>query len=122
MPKVLLVEDDKLMADLYEAILTSHNYDVENVANGKIALEKASSWHPDLIVLDLMMPAMSGLEVLKYLKAEKKTEKIPVIVFSNLLDEKAADQCMEAGAARFALKSDYQPHAFVEMVKEVLAA
>lgn len=120
MATVLLVEDDSLMADLYGSILTINKFTVEHVSTGKLVLEKAKETKPIIIILDLMMPDMNGLEAIEQLKKDPETKGIPVIMFSNYIDNEIMQQAMDKGAARYAVKSEYKPHAFLELIKEVL--
>jgi CheY-like chemotaxis protein len=119
-PTVLLVEDDSLMADLYGSILTINKFKVENITSGKIVHETAKELQPVIIILDLMMPDMNGLEVLDALKADENTKHIPTIMFSNYIDSDIMQQALDKGADRYAVKSEFKPHAFLELVKEVL--
>ena len=117
---ILLVEDDPLMADLYEATLGMGGYQVRKLFSGEEVMSDARAVRPVLIVLDLMMPRISGMDVLAKLKSDAATRDIPVVISSNLLDPAIAEKALEAGAARYALKSEYRPKEFVELVKEVI--
>ncbi len=117
---ILLVEDDPLISDLYGSVLELGGYVADKLTDGTKVLEHVKESPPALIVLDLMMPKMSGMEVLDLLKADKEACAIPVIMFSNLLDNKAAQQAVEKGAVKYALKSDYPPRAFIILLHEVL--
>lgn len=86
-PLILVVEDDDASRELLEVTLTQEGYRVASVTNGKEALELASKLKPFAITLDIMMPGMSGWDVLKHLKLEKQTHDIPVII-TTMLDEK----------------------------------
>ncbi|WP_269850497.1 response regulator [Methanosarcina horonobensis] len=86
-PLILVVEDDDASRELLEVTLTQEGYRVASVPSGKEALELANEMKPLAITLDIMMPGMNGWDVLKYLKLEKQTHDIPVIIIS-MLDEK----------------------------------
>jgi CheY-like chemotaxis protein len=120
MRTVLLVEDDPLIADLYGTVLELGGFKMEKLSDPVAVLDHVLETPPDLVVLDLMMPHLSGMDVLDQLKAHPETEHIPVIMFSNLLDGEASQQAIDKGAARYALKSNYPPRAFINLVKEVL--
>jgi CheY-like chemotaxis protein len=122
MPKhIILVEDDPLISDLYATILKSGGYDVTPVLSSEKAVDVITKIQPTLIVLDLMMPLMDGMEVLTNLQIKKETKHIPVVMFSNILDPQIEKQALEKGALKFALKSDYyRPKMFLEMIGEVL--
>jgi len=83
---ILLVDDDPLVIRMYQNKLTKDGYIVNTASNGEEALIQIMKKKPDLILLDVMMPKMNGVETLKRLKAEEKTEMIPVIILTNLGD------------------------------------
>jgi CheY-like chemotaxis protein len=110
MRTVLLVEDSKLLRTDREHILQRAGYRVITAVDGVQAVIQAYDNHPDLILLDLMLPKLDGASVLRTLKADPATAKIPVIVVT-ALSEKNQSKLMEAGAAAFLekgllLKSD----------------
>lgn len=122
MTKLLIVEDDPLMSRLYQKIFTFEKYEVVLARDGAEGLEKARSESPTLILLDVMMPKMNGLQVLEKLKADPATKKIPVIVLTNLAGEKDAETAMLKGAVKYIVKSEYDPKEVSKMVKEILLA
>ncbi len=103
-PRILVVDDNTTNIDLIKKQLNGNHYDFESATNGFDALDKIKSWHPDLLLLDLMMPGMSGYEVCKTVKADKDFRFIPVIVISALseLDDKL--KAIDIGADEFLLK------------------
>ena len=122
MAKVLLVEDDPLMVRMYQRKLLSDNYDVGVAVNGEEGLVKIRSFRPDLILLDIMMPKLNGLEVLERMKADPTVAHIPVIILTNLGgSQDDVDRGLELGAVAYLVKSAYRPDEVVKKVKEVLA-
>ena len=121
MAKLLIVEDDPLMSRMYQKIFTFEKYEVELAHDGQEGLDKAREFKPTLILLDVMMPKMNGLELLGKLKADPDLKKIPVVMLTNLAGEKDAEEALAAGAVKYIIKSEYDPKAIAEMVKEVLA-
>ena len=121
MAKILIVEDDALMRRLYEKIFRFEGYEVELAENGEEGLTKARTTGPTLILLDVMMPKMNGLEVLERLKADNDTKTIPVVVLTNLAGEKDAEVALSKGAVKYIIKSEQEPKQIADMVKEVLA-
>ena len=121
MPKVLIIEDDPLMIRLYQKVFKFEGYDVEVAANGEEGLQKVASFTPTLVLLDIMMPKMNGLEVLEKMKADEKTKKIPVVVLTNLAGQQDAETAIAKGAVKYIVKSEYEPKEVVKMVKEILA-
>jgi DNA-binding response OmpR family regulator len=104
---ILVVDDDPLISRMYEHKLTADGYDVDTAPDGKVALEKIQSKKPDLILLDVMMPKLNGVETLKAIKAEKKFSHVPVIFLTNLTDN--ADDvknAKELGALDYLVKAD----------------
>jgi CheY-like chemotaxis protein len=123
MTKILITEDDPLMLRMYQKIFTLEKYEVEIATNGEEALEKvrAAAEKPALILLDIMMPKMNGLETLDKLKANPDTQKIPVVMLTNLAGQQDAEEALLKGAVKYIIKSEYEPKQVVDMVKEVLA-
>lgn len=121
MAKILIIEDDSLISRLYQKAFTFEGYKVSVASNGKKGLEKAKSVVPTLILLDIMMPEMNGLQVLDKLKADEKLKKIPVVVLTNLAGTQDADKALAKGAVKYIIKSEYDPKKVVSMVKGILA-
>ncbi|MCL2880137.1 MAG: response regulator, partial [Treponema sp.] len=80
--KILIVDDEKINLDFFEVMLTKLGFVVEEANDGIEALEKVKKFFPDLILLDNVMPRMSGWEVTKQLKGDPKYHAIPIIMFS----------------------------------------
>ncbi len=121
MARILIIEDDPLMSRMYQKIFTFEGYEVELADNGADGLEKVRSQKPNLILLDIMMPKMNGLEVLSKLKSDPATKALPVVILTNLAGEKDAETAMSKGAVKYIVKSEYEPKQVANMVKEVLA-
>jgi CheY-like chemotaxis protein len=121
MSKVLIVEDDPLISRMYQKIFTFEKFEVEVAANGEEALAKVTSFNPELVLLDVMMPKMNGLQVLELLKAQDSTKNIPIVMLTNLAGQQDAETALAKGAVKYIIKSEYEPKQVVEMVKEVLA-
>ena len=121
MAKILIIEDDPLMSRMYQKIFSFEGYEVDIANNGMDGLEKVRSQKPDLILLDIMMPKMNGLEVLSKLKSDPETKSLPVVILTNLAGEKDAETAMSKGAVKYIVKSEYEPKQVANMVKEVLA-
>lgn len=119
MSKILLVEDDPMIAEIYMKKLESAGMEVENATNGMEVLVKTKKNDYDLILLDLVMPEMGGLDVLKKLKSTEKSDfKAKVVIFSNLSEERK--RALEEGADGFILKSQFNPSQLVEEVNRIL--
>lgn len=122
MAKVLLVEDDPLMVRMYQRKLTNDGYEVDVAVNGEEGLVKIRSFRPDLVLLDIMMPKLDGLQVLERVKADPTIAAIPVVVLTNLGgSQEDIERGLELGAVAYLVKSAYRPDEVVTKVKEVLA-
>jgi CheY-like chemotaxis protein len=121
MAKILIVEDDPLMSRMYQKIFTFEGYAVEMAGDGEEGLEKARSSKPTLMLMDIMMPKMNGLEALEKLKADPETKAIPVIMLTNLAGQQDAETALSKGAIKYIIKSEYDPKQVANMIKEILA-
>jgi CheY-like chemotaxis protein len=121
MPKILLVEDDGLMSRMYGRIFVHEGYTVEIAADGEAGFVKAKEFQPDLILLDVMMPKMNGLELIQKLKEDERTRHIMVVLLTNLGIQEKLDEAMQLGAAGVIAKSNHSPEEVTKMVAEFLA-
>ena len=120
--RVLLAEDDRFLRKAAETPLKRQGYAVLATADGEEALRVARTDAPDLILLDLIMPKLNGFDVLRALKGDAATADIPVIILSNLGQDRDVQQAMEAGAAAYLVKADLSLQALVRRVEDALAA
>jgi len=120
MIKVLLVEDDPLISRMYLKVFTFEGFEVQLAENGQLGLDKLADFQPDIILLDVMMPVMNGLQMLEKLKADPATKTIPVIMLTNLADANTAEDTASGGALRYIVKSTYDPGDIAAMVKDIL--
>lgn len=121
MKRILIVEDDTYLRDLYKELLETEGYTVEVGVDGEEGLVKAAAGGYDLILLDVMMPKLNGLEMLSELK-KKHVEKPngAIILLTNLGHDPIVHQAMDEGAQDFLVKSDITPGEFVQKVKAFL--
>lgn len=115
--RVLLVEDDSEMANLYREILQENFFDCEIARDASDCLELARTYHPNLIILDLMLPGMSGLGLLRQLKHIPICKNIPIVILSSLNDDEIAGETLELGAAAYLTKA-IPSGQLVSMVRE----
>ena len=115
--KILIVEDDFFIRDLYEKQFTKEGYAVESVPDAEQGLEKIKSAPPNLVLLDLMLPKMSGLDLLKILKADNNLKTVPVVILTNLGQDQAIKQGFDLGADGYLIKSAYTPSQVVNEVR-----
>jgi len=118
---VLVVEDTELLRRMYSDRLTQDGYRVLLAADGLEALSILRSDTPDLILLDLVMPKMSGLEVLDLLKKDPRLAPIPVIVLSNLGQEADIARGVEMGAVDYLVKNDAKPSDIAAKIAEYVS-
>jgi len=119
MAKILIVEDDEVLRDVYREIFDRENFLVETAADGQEGVEKIVSFMPNVVLLDIIMPKMSGFDVLKALKDNPLFKNIRIIVLTNVqLDSQ--DLVKSWGASYVFLKTDITPGQIVEKVKDVL--
>src|SRR5258708_5668278 len=121
MTKVLIIEDDPLMSRMYQKIFLFEKFEVEVAHDGEEGFEKAKTVKPTIVLCDIMMPKMNGLQVLEKLKLDPETKAIPVIMLTNLASEKDAENAMMKGAIKYIIKSQYEPKQITDMVKEIVA-
>src|SRR5580658_1933386 len=117
--KILLVEDSKPIRRENESALSKAGYEVICAEDGETALRLAKEHHPDLVLLDMILPKMSGPEVLKRLKSEPATAEIPVVVLSGL-SEKNRDKLMEDGAEEYLEKNALMPGPGINLLPKEL--
>ena len=120
MAKLVIVEDDPLILRMYKKVFTFEGHDVETATNGADGIKKIKDTKPTLVLLDIMMSEMNGLEVLDKLKSDDETKNIPVIVLTNLAGEKDAETALAKGAVRYLIKSEHDPKEVNDIVNEVL--
>ncbi|HXL45102.1 MAG TPA: response regulator [Candidatus Binatia bacterium] len=119
--RVLLAEDDRFLRRAAEARLRRHGLEVLTAADGEEALRVARAEPLDLVLLDVVMPKLQGFEVLKALKQDAATARIPVIVLSNLGQERDVAQAMALGAVAFLIKANLSLQDLVDRVDAALA-
>lgn len=122
MPKILIVEDDQYIREMYALILKKEGYEVVEAPDGSAGLTEAKGGGYSVILLDLMMPQMDGLTFLKELKkTAPDANNGPIIIMSNLAYNEAKDEAMQLGATDFFVKADLDPKEIVALVKKALA-
>jgi CheY-like chemotaxis protein len=119
--RVLLAEDDRFLRRAAEASLRRHGLEVLTAADGEEALRIARAEPLDLILLDVMMPKLDGFEVLSALKQDDATARIPVLVLSNLGQERDVAQAKALGAVAFLVKANLSLQDLVDRVDAALA-
>lgn len=116
MTKVLIVEDDPMISEIYQKKFSDSGFEVLAVDSGEKALTLNKTEKIDVMMLDLIMPKMDGFEVIKNIRESKINPEMKIFIFSNLSQKEDQDRAMKLGADVFIIKADYAPS---ELVKEI---
>ena len=104
--RILLVEDDRFLRRACEASLRQRGYTVTTAADGEEGLRAARADHPDLVLLDMLMPKLSGLDVLRALRGEDGTRSLPVVILSNSSREQDVQEVSALGISGYFVKAN----------------
>ncbi len=119
--RVLLVEDDDALANVYVTRLQAEGLDIRRVANGEDALASALAYHPDLVLLDVMMPKVSGFDVLDILRNTPETANLKIIMLTALSQESDRERAESLGVDEYLVKSQVVIADVVEHIKRHLS-
>ncbi len=117
---ILIVEDEAYIRDPYTEVLKGAGYQVSVAEDGEEALDKMSNGSYDLILLDVMLPKLDALQVLKNLDQKHAIPKAPIIILTNLANDPVIKELMKFGVSSYLLKVDTNPGQLVEKAKEIL--
>lgn len=120
--KVAIVEDDQTISQMYRFKFEAEGYQVETAENGKLGLALAEDMKPDIILLDLMMPEMTGDQMLAKMRATSWGKNIKVIILTNMGEQEIPEDVRKMGVEAVILKADMTPRQVAELVKKHLAA
>lgn len=120
MKKLLIIEDDQVVANIYRHKFAVEGYQVDVALDGLAGLEKVRHFRPDVVILDLLLPGVSGVEVLKQLRAETEYAKLPVVVFSNTYLSSIMQEAWKAGATQCLSKANCSPRQLIDGVRNAL--
>jgi DNA-binding response OmpR family regulator len=118
--RLLLVEDDRFLRRACEASLRQRGYDVLTAADGEEGLRLARTETPDLVLLDLLLPKLTGLEVLRSLRGDAATRELPVLILSNSSREQDVSEITRLGVAGYLVKADLSLKALGDRVARIL--
>lgn len=118
--KVLIIDDDENLGAIFETALQKAGLETVFALNGKSGIDKAKSERPDLILLDQVLPDISGNEVLRTLKMDSHTQSIPVLMLSNFSQEELVKEAINNGAMDYIFKYQVEPQDLVNKVKQAL--
>lgn len=122
MAKVAIIEDDIAISQMYRIKFEAEEYEVETAENGKLGLALCEEMQPDIVLLDIMMPEMTGDEMLEQMRATEWGKDIKVIVLTNMGESEVPDKIKELNVDTFILKANMTPRQVAELVKEKLAS
>jgi two-component system alkaline phosphatase synthesis response regulator PhoP len=119
--KIILVEDDLFLHELYAETLTNAGYAVVSAKDGEEGLKKIkANTDAKLILLDLMLPKINGIDVLKEIKKDPNTKNLSVIVLTNLNEQPIIQDALKSGANAYLVKVDYTPLEVIDMVRQYI--
>jgi len=121
MKKILILEDDPTVGFIYKTRLQKEGYEVDLVTDGQAGFYRIYDFLPDAVLLDLMLPKMNGVEILKKIRTDTKFSKLPILVFTNAYVTNMISDCFLAGATRVFNKSVLTPKKLAESLQELLA-
>mgnify|MGYP002624436610 CR=1 FL=1 len=119
-PRILIVDDEPDVVEMFTRALEGEHFEVLQAFDGISAVDMAVNDHPDLILLDIMMPMMSGYEVLGQLRSDPQTQQIPVICVTSAHSPEARAQSKAAGAQAILVKP-FRPAELIAQVRRLLA-
>lgn len=117
--KILLIEDDEALCQIYRLNFEMAGFEFEEAHDGKVGLVYALGHKPDLVILDLMLPGVNGLELIKILKEKEHTQNIPILVLTNLTGEET-EEAKNLGACACFLKAETSPAKLIEEVVKII--
>jgi len=118
MKRILLIEDDPFIADIYLTKLKETGFEVEIAKDGEKALKQIQKKKPDLLLLDVVLPNINGWELLRKVKADPKLKDIKVIILSNLEQRVEIEKGLKLGANKYLIKAHYTPSEVIAIVEE----
>jgi DNA-binding response OmpR family regulator len=120
MKKLLIIEDDEIIANIHRNKLTVDGYQVEVASDGETGLELLRSFRPDGLLLDIVLPKMSGVDVIRKIRADAEFAKLPIVVFTNTYLTHLIQEAWKAGANKCISKSSYSSKEFLAIMRQAL--
>lgn len=121
MKKVLIIEDDPVVAHIYRTRLEKEDYSVETCADGQAGFYRIHEFHPDGVLLDLMLPKMNGIDILKKIRAQSQFSRIPIIVFTNAYVPNMIQEAFSAGASHVFNKATLTPRQILDSLHSLIS-
>ena len=120
MYKIAIIEDDQAISQMYRFKFEAEGYSVETAENGRLGLELVEKFAPDMVLLDLMMPEMTGDEMLTLMRVQPWGKTIKVIILTNKGEQEIPESVKAQGVSAVVLKADMTPRQVAELVKQHL--
>ena len=117
---ILLVDDDLTLREMYEERFRAEGFEIIQATNGEEAIQKAREAHPNIVLLDIMMPKVNGFDVLKNIKADSELKSTPVIILTALIQDVDREQGKSLGAVDYIVKSETMPGEVIAKIKNAL--
>jgi CheY-like chemotaxis protein len=121
MPRILVIEDDSALRKVYVNVLVKEGFTVDSAVDGAEGLSKAEASEPDLILLDMRMPHMTGIEFLRAYDLRGRHPKVRVVAFSASDVPQLVDEATQLGVSRYLAKYSFTPRSMIAVIKEALA-
>src|SRR5687767_777301 len=121
MKKILIVEDDPIVAHIYKTRLEREHYEVDIATDGQSGCSQTEEFQPDAVLLDLMLPRMNGVDVLKKIRSLSQFQKTPVIVFTNAYVPTMINEAYQAGATQVFNKATLTPRQILDALHNALS-
>ncbi|MBC7708412.1 response regulator [Polaromonas sp.] len=122
MPKIAIIEDDQAISQMYRFKFEAENYEVQTAENGQLGLQLVETMKPDIILLDLMMPIMTGDVMLEKLRATPWGKSMKVIILTNMGEQEIPQKVRDLGVSAVILKADMTPRQVADLVRTQLSA
>jgi DNA-binding response OmpR family regulator len=122
MAKIAIIEDDAAISQMYRFKFEADGFEVETAENGKLGLELCKSMKPDVVLLDIMMPEMTGDEMLAQMRGTDWGKDIKVVILTNKGEQEIPAQVKELGVSAVILKADMTPRQVEDIVQKLLTA
>ena len=120
MKKIIIVEDDPIVGHIYQTRLEKEGYEVETCTDGQKGFYRIHEFHPDAVLLDLMLPKMNGVEILKKIRAQSQFQRLPVIVFTNAYVPNMIQEAFGAGATQVFNKATLTPRQVIDALQIII--
>lgn len=119
--KIAIIEDDEAIVQMYRLKFDADGYEVKTAGDGMAGLKLIADFKPDIVLLDLMMPVMNGLDVLARLRKDATTKDLKVVVLTNMGDAETASKAFAMKATDYIVKAEMTPREVSEKIKQLLA-